>query len=371
MAEESGGGTTDASSEEIQTLRAPFEAWLASRWPEAKALEVLPLESPKSGFSAKTLFAPVRFRRDGNPVEARVVLRIENPEPAIYPVQAPGLDVEIAIQYRVMQGLDAAGGIPLAPLIGYETDPGVLGSPFFAMGHVAGDVATENPPYTQAGFFTESSPETRRAIIEDGLRVLADVHRVDWRAAGFTWLVPPGVTPGLETQLDLWESYGRRELRDRTHPVFEAGVHWLRANLPTGLENCFSWGDSRLGNMIFSGERCVCIMDFENASIAPAEVDLGWWLMFDRTQHEVVSAERLPGEPTRDEQREYYARCAGRDFGDTHYYEVFAAFRYAAIVVRVMNRWVDRGLLPPDQKLWLANPASQCLADLLGIEAPW
>lgn len=371
MAEEPGTVAGDASSDENQALRAPFEAWLAGRWPEAKDLEVLAFESPKSGFSAKTLFAQVRFRRDGELIAERVVLRIENPEPAIYPVQVPGLDVEVEIQYRVMQGLDAAGGIPLAPLIGYEADSGVLGSPFFAMRHVQGEVATENPPYTQAGFFTEISPQARRALIEDGLRVLADVHRIDWRAAGFDWLVPPGTTPGFETQLDLWESYGRRELRERVNPVFDAGVRWLRAQLPSGLENRLSWGDSRLGNIIFAGDRCACITDFENVAIAPAEIDLGWWLMFDRTQHEVVSTERLPGEPTREEQRDFYTSCAGRDLGDTHYYEVFAAMRYTAIVVRVMNRGVDRGLVPSDHGLWLANPASQCLADLLGIDTPW
>jgi hypothetical protein len=45
--------------------------------------------------------------------------------------------------------------------------------------------------------------------------------------------------------------------------------------------------------------------------------------------------------------------------------------RYTAIVVRVMNRGVDRGMVPKEHGLWLANPASQCLADLLEIEVPW
>ena len=61
----------------------------------------------------------------------------------------------------------------------------------------------------------------------------------------------------------------------------------------------------------------------------------------------------------------------GEDLGDTHVHEVFAALRYAAIVVRVMNRMVERGMLPPDHVIWLQNPASQCLVDLLGIEQPW
>jgi hypothetical protein len=50
---------------------------------------------------------------------------------------------------------------------------------------------------------------------------------------------------------------------------------------------------------------------------------------------------------------------------DTHWHEVFAAARYCAIVVRVMNRSVARGELPADQKIWLENPATSCLAQLL------
>jgi hypothetical protein len=38
------------------------------------------------------------------------------------------------------------------------------------------------------------------------------------------------------------------------------------------------------------------------------------------------------------------------------------------VVVRVMNRAVDRGFLPPDQMIWIQNPAATCLADLLGMD---
>jgi hypothetical protein len=44
---------------------------------------------------------------------------------------------------------------------------------------------------------------------------------------------------------------------------------------------------------------------------------------------------------------------------------VFAAARYSAIVVRVMNRMVARGQLPPEQTIWLENPASACLSQML------
>ena len=53
------------------------------------------------------------------------------------------------------------------------------------------------------------------------------------------------------------------------------------------------------------------------------------------------------------------------DAGDTPWWEVFAAARYTAIVVRVMNRLVDRGDLAEDSSLWIDNPVVPCLRDLL------
>jgi aminoglycoside phosphotransferase (APT) family kinase protein len=74
---------------------------------------------------------------------------------------------------------------------------------------------------------------------------------------------------------------------------------------------------------------------------------------------------RLAGEPTREEQRALYERHASVSIGDTFYYEVLAAARYCAIVVRVMNRSVARGEMPADQRVWLENPATVCLAELM------
>jgi hypothetical protein len=51
--------------------------------------------------------------------------------------------------------------------------------------------------------------------------------------------------------------------------------------------------------------------------------------------------------------------------GDTRYFEVLGAMRYSAIVVRVINRAVDRGLFPADHVVWRENPAAYALAGLL------
>ncbi len=347
---------------------ASLERWLAARLPGAEAVRLAEPQRLSGGYSAETLVLKARVRRGGVAHAERYVLRRETPEPAVYPQQAPGLDVEIEIQWRSMDALAKHSRVPLAPLVGFERDPAVIGAPFFVMGFVEGVVPGVAPPYSAQGFFAEATPEQRQRLIEDGLRVLAELHALDWRAAGFGWLAPPGVTPGTARQLALWQQYAERELAGRAHPLMSEALAWLRANSPRDEELVLSWGDSRIGNMIWRDFRCVCVTDFENVAIAPRALDLGWWLMFDRWSHEALGGiPRSPGEPTREAQRAHYEKCAGVALGGTHYYEVFAAWRYCAIVVRVMNRAVARGEMPADQRVWLENPSTVCLAELMQL----
>lgn len=281
----------------------------------------------------------------------------------MYPSQAQGLDLEIDIQYRAMQAIRDHSQVPIAPLIGFETDPELLGAPFYVMGFVDGEVPVEDPIYTREGFFADARPEQRRQMLEHGLGVLADIHAMDWQAAELDWLV--GGTPGTARQFDLWRRYIEKELGGRSHPVLEQALTWLQAHLPRDTSVGFCWGDARPGNMIWRDFKCVCVCDFENVFIGPKELDLAWWLMFDRYAHEAQGIERLPGEPTREQQRDFYVRSAGREIGDTYYYEVFAAVRYTALVVRVMNRLVARGELPKDQTIWIDNPVADMLAVMM------
>jgi aminoglycoside phosphotransferase (APT) family kinase protein len=198
----------------------------------AEAIELLGVRKASSGFSADTTMVDVRVTRGGIANDERYVLRTESPDPPVYPVQLPGWQVEIELQYRIMDALGTHSDVPIAPMIGYEADPSVLGAPFFVMGYIDGQVPVEDPPYPTAGFFLDLTPEARTAMIERGLATVAQVHAVDWRAAGLDWLVPPGVEPGLDRQLALWEAYYRAELRDRVHPLADRAFAWLHAERP-------------------------------------------------------------------------------------------------------------------------------------------
>jgi len=317
---------------------------------------------PSGGFSAETILLTAESTSNG---KQRYVMRLETPEPAIYPAQSDLAMPEIEIQFRIMDSISRNSNIPVAYLVGYESNPDVLGTPFFVMHHVDGVVPIESPPYSVDGFFTELTPVERTELISNGLLEMAWVHKLNTPTLGLDWLIPSGVTPGSRHLLRLWKDFGEAELRGRSHPLLEVAWSLIESELPSDTSVGLCWGDPRPGNIIWQGSQVACLTDFEAACIGPPEFDLGWWLMFDRTMHELAGIERLPGDPSRTEQRELYFRHAGRDPIDTAAHELFAAARYCVIVVRVMNRLEQRGLLPADSLVWRDNPASECLKLIL------
>ena len=358
---------TDESGERV---RAGLQSWLQRRLEDGGDLVISEIAKPSSGFSAQTWLIDLTATGSTDVVR-RVVARVETPDPAVYPQQAPpgpgnpAGDVEVALQYEIMKTLHATGALPLAGLIGYEPDRSLLGEPFFVMDFVGGDVPRESPPYALDGFWTQLAPPARSAMLRNGLEVLSRLHSLDHRELGLEWLVAPDVTPGTAAQVAIWTQYGDRELAGREHPLLNDAWRLLAERTPVADPVTIGWGDARPGNIIWRGSEAGAMTDFEAAAISPPQQDLGWWLMFDRTMHEVVGAPRLPGDLTREEQCDLYASISGRDVTDIRWWQIFAAARYCTIVVRVMNRAVARGYLAEDQQVWLTNPASDALAQLL------
>jgi aminoglycoside phosphotransferase (APT) family kinase protein len=346
--------------EELDVLRGLSE-WLARRSPDRGRPALTALGKPGSGYSAENLVIGAKWE-DGS--EEKLVLRRDTSEPPIYPAQSAGTTTGVVQQHSVMAALRRGGRVPVAESLGLELDAGVLGAPFFVMRHVAGDVPGEDPPYTRSGFFVEAAPADRARLVAEGLRTLARVHETDIDDPSLAMLHASGVRHGPARQLEVWEDSLREGLAGRSSPLFEECLSWLHEALPPEIALVLSWGDSRPGNMIWQNFEVACITDFEGAALGPRELDVGWWLMFDRWMHEGSGEARLPGEPGRSEQRALYEQAAGISIGDTTWYEIFSALRFAVTVVQVMNRWVARGTVPPDQTVWRDNPATAVLADL-------
>jgi aminoglycoside phosphotransferase (APT) family kinase protein len=338
-----------------------LSGWLAQHQPDRGRPTLNALGRPGSGYSAENLVIEARWEGGS---EEKLVLRRDTDDRPIYPAQSPDTTTGVQFQHSVMDALRRRGLVPVADSLGLELDPQVLGTPFFVMRYVAGDVPAESPPYTQTGFFVDASPAERARLLSEGLRALARVHETDTDDPGLVALNTPGVEHGAGRQLEIWAADLRGGLAGRSSPLLDDCLQWLHDQLPPPSPLVFSWGDSRPGNMIWQDFEVACLTDFEGASLGPRELDVGWWLMFDRWMHEGSDTARLAGEADRSEQRAIYEEEAGTSIGSTIWYEVFSALRFATTVVQVMNRWVARGAVSEDQTVWRDNPATAVLADL-------
>ena len=352
---------------------AALTGYFARQRPQATGIAITDLNIPvATGFSNETVLFTVSWTEDGKAHQDRLVGRLEPSDGPMFPPQGPGLASSCHLQHRVMSVVAEQGAAPLPPLLGYEEDLEPLGRPFFAMGFVDGEVPADNPRYTQSGFLVESStPAERRRLVESGLEAMAGIHRIDWRAAGLDWLDPSGIgEPTQADQLRIWRGYAERELQDRDHPVLAQALDWLEANDPGDDRIGLSWGDSRIGNVIWQDHRAAAVLDWEACALVPTEADLGWWLMFDRMSFDDMAAPRMDGYPTREEMIAFYEAASGKEVRQPHYWEVFGAMRFCAIFVRLGDRWVAAGLMPDEANPAIPNMVTASLAALLGIENP-
>ncbi len=364
-----------------ETYRAALDAWMKTQLPEAAGLRVLDVDMPRAtGFSNETVFfstTGVESDASGRsrPTTRKWVARIEPPDGGIFPVQTPECEISCRVQHRIMSAIRESGVAPMPELLPFEADPSVLGRAFFVMEFVEGVIPADVPRYTQAGFLVdEAGPSQRDRMVREACETMARIARLDWRTLGLDWLdVRAEGDPTLQDQLALYRDYCLRELGGREHPIIMASLDWLDANAPSA-ETGVSWGDSRLGNMIWQDYRCVSVCDWEAVSLCPPEADIGWFVMFDRMSFEDFGVPRLEGFPTREEQVSIWEAVSGRKVADTiDYWEVFGAMRFDAIMIKLGHRMTRAGIVPESQNMAVENGTTEALGRLLerqGVRLP-
>jgi aminoglycoside phosphotransferase (APT) family kinase protein len=351
-----------------ETYREALDAWMRAQQPEVEALRVHDVDMPRStGFSNETVFFSTTGSEEGESRTRRYVARIEPTDGGLFPIQTPACAVSVQTQHRIMQVVAKTGVVPVASLLPYEGDLGVLGRPFFVMEFVEGEIPADVPRYSQAGFVAEeATPGERTRMLRSGIETLAALAGIDWQAAGLDWLDVKGQgRPTLADQLEVYRDYVVRELGGRAHPILIRGLDWLDANAPNAPVGV-SWGDSRLGNIIWQDYRCASVVDWEAVSLCPPEADIGWWVMFDRQSFDDLSVERLEGFPTREEMVEQWESLMGRKvIGGIHYWEVFAVMRFCAIMIKLGDRLTRAGIVPEEAGMSIRNGTTDSLERLL------
>ncbi len=346
---------------DLEPTRRRLEAWLRRKLPTAEALRVSGLEAPGNGFSNETLLFDLDWQEAGNARHEALVARLE-PAFRVFP------HYDLGRQFRVLELL-ADTPVPVPRARWQEPDPEPLGAPFYVMERVEGRIPPDRPPYHAGGWCAELPPEQRMALWWSGVDALGEIHRLDWRARGFGFLEEDAGRDPLERQLADYRRYLEWAAEGRPQPTAETGLAWLEAERPASAPPALCWGDARIGNMIFREQRCVAVLDWEMVTLADPEQDLGWWLFIDWHHSTGIDVPRLEGLPERDATIARWEARTGRAAKHVHYHEVFAAFRFSVIMIRVAAHLKSLSLPIPDD-FERNNPCVRGLARFLGLPAP-
>jgi aminoglycoside phosphotransferase (APT) family kinase protein len=233
---------------------------------------------------------------------------------------------DVLREARLLRALEATP-VRVPKVLAVCDDPEAIGSPFYVMEEVHGEVITDTIPPPL------DNPEQRGRIADQLIDALVELHAVDWRDIGLDGFGKP--SGYLERQLrrfgGLWEHNKTREL-----PEVERIGAWLHENLPESPPATIVHGDYRLGNTMFSSEapaQLVSIFDWEMATIGDPLADLGYMVMHwtqpdDPPQKfNLHTVTREEGFPTREELISRYEERSGRAMGALNWYVTLALWK--------------------------------------------
>jgi aminoglycoside phosphotransferase (APT) family kinase protein len=206
-------------------------------------------------------------------------------------------------------------------------DTGVIGSPFYVMEQVHGEVITDSIPEPL------DNPEQRERIADELIDSLVELHAVDWTTIGLEGFGKP--TGYLERQLrrflGLWEHNRTREIEE-----VEIVGAWLSENTPQSPPATIVHGDYRLGNtMLAPGApaQLKAILDWEMATIGDPLADVGYMMVHWIEPGDQVGMFNLqgvttrPGFPSRAEMIARYEQRSGRSMQALNWYVTLALWK--------------------------------------------
>ena len=245
---------------------------------------------------------------------------------------------QVEREFRVMQALEKTD-VPVPKMRLLCEDDSVIGTPFFVMEYVNGRVLED---FTLPG----KSPQERRAIYLDMVRVLAALHSVNYVDLGLESFGKPGNY--YSRQIGRWS---KQYVAAKTDEIvsMERLMAYLPENVPDDDTSCIVHGDYRMGNMLFhpTEPRVVALLDWELSTLGHPFGDLGYSCMpYHSGVAGPVSLANLAGPQSGIlSEKEFvaeYCRLTGRDrIANFNFYLAFSYFRLASILQGVYKRGIQ------------------------------
>ncbi|WGL54107.1 phosphotransferase family protein [Nocardioides sp. BP30] len=338
-------GHADRAARETR-LRDALLAWLPSRLAPLghSDFTLSDLTAPDAGYSGTTAFFTASWT-DGSSgtVSRELVLRLQSDVHQVF--VAP----DALRQAEVMRRLGRHAGVRTPEIVATESDPAVLGAPFYLMDRVAGRVPSDVPSWHKRGWTTSLSAPERARLYDHALESLVAVHSIDdpGDLAYLRGPADPAGTTALERYLDgvvAWHAWCADDLAVGTELIRQALDLLVDSRPATAVEGVV-WGDARVGNISFADDLSVAaLFDWEGATTGPPDIDVGWWLMFERYLCEALGFTRQPGTPDDEGIIRRYEELGGKLSGDIGYYQLLAAVVLSLITNRLAALLIRDGL---------------------------
>ncbi len=330
------------STRDHRVVRDQLTTWLAGR---LRSPSVTDFTVPTTnGMSSETILFDAEWTDDnGTLATDRFVLRLP-PDPASEPV-FPVYDMPR--QFNAMRLVADRTDVAIPPTLWLETDPGHLGSAFFVMGRVDGVVPPDLMPYTFGdNWFFDAAAADQAALQLASVEVLAKIHSIPASDPGAEFLVidAPGETALVRHVNDQRSFYEWVAADGFRSPLIENAFVWLDEHWPSDEgEIVVSWGDARIGNMMYRDFRPVAVLDWEMAGHGPREIDIGWMIFIHRFFQDLTEQYGMPGMPDfmrTAEVSAQYATASGTTPKNLHWYILYAAVRHAIVMSRITRRQI-------------------------------
>jgi aminoglycoside phosphotransferase (APT) family kinase protein len=334
------------SSRDPQELRPRLEAWLADLLPPGAEPNVPELEATSAnGMSSETILFTAAWTEDGRVRDERLVARIA-PDAVDVPV-FPTYDLER--QYEAIRLVGELSSVPVPRVWWSDAHGTATGVPLFVMARVDGHVPPDVMPYNFGDcWLFDASPADQRCLQDSTVEVLAQLHDIDDVEERFSFLAhdDPGDTH-LRRRVNhakAWYEYAREGHRSALVERLFARLddQWPADEGPAVV----SWGDSRIGNIMYRDFRPVAVLDWEMAALGPRELDLAWLVYSHGVFESLASVFELGGMPDfmhPDDVAALYESLTGYAPRHLDFYNTFAAVQWAIVFVRTGLRGVHFG----------------------------
>ncbi len=344
------------SGRDTSTLPALLSQWLASVMPPGIAPEVT-VEGgvDANGMSSETIILTGRWAQDESTVEQKWVARVAPTQQDVPVFPAYRMDH----QFEVLRLVAELSDVPVPTVRWIEPTGELIGSPFFLMDYIDGDVPPDVMPYTFGGnWFADAPPDNRRELQDATVEVLARLHAIPNAATTFGFLTesdPPGANPLRRHFAWLKDWYGFAVPGIGRSALVERALVWLEDHFPDDAaagEPVLTWGDSRIGNVLYRDFRPVAVLDWEMACIGPRELDVAWIIFAHMVFQELAGLAGLPGLPDvlrEEDVRTTYERVSGAALGDLTWFHIYSGVIWCVVFMRTGARRVRFGEIPkPD-----------------------